>query len=161
MKDSHEHRDMQPQIRWECKPFTALSGTDVYALLKLRGEVFVVEQDCAFLDPDGLDPEAFHWLGWDNELLVAHQRCLPPGIPYVESSIGRIVTAPAQRGRNLGRELLHRGIAFNRERWPAHAIRLGAQSRLQRFYAALGFHVDGDAYMEDGIEHCYMLLPAQ
>lgn len=158
MENSRQHNDMQSTVKWECQAFGALTGSAVYAILTLRAEVFVVEQECAFLDPDGLDGEAFHWLGWDAGALVAYQRCLPPGTPYEESSIGRIVTAPAARGRALGRELVQRGIGFNASQWPDHAIRIGAQSRLQRFYESMGFVLTGKPYMEDGIEHVYMLL---
>ena len=147
-------------LRWYCRPFAELSVNELYALLRLRGEVFVVEQECAYLDPDGLDPAAWHYMGWDGDELVASQRCLPPGTPYAESSIGRIVTAPAQRGRSLGRELVTRGIAFNREQWPGHPIRIGAQARLSRFYESYGFVQVGEPYMEDGIEHVHMLLDA-
>jgi ElaA protein len=145
-------------LRWYSRAFSELSVVELYALLRLRGEVFVVEQECAYLDPDGLDPAAWHYMGWDGDELVASQRCLPPGTPYAESSIGRIVTAPARRGRNFGRELVARGIAFNREQWPGHPIRIGAQSRLAHFYESYGFHRVGDPYMEDGIEHVHMLL---
>lgn len=148
-----------PGLHWQCKPFPALSAPALYALLQLRGEVFVVEQACAYLDPDGLDPLAFHWLGWEEQRLVAHQRCLPPGTPYAgESSIGRIVVASPRRGRDLGRELLRRGIAFNRERWPAQPIRIGAQARLEGFYEEFGFQRCGEPYLEDGISHVHMRL---
>ena len=144
-------------VRWEYLAFDSLSPAALYALLKLRSEIFVVEQECVFLDPDGLDQDAFHCLGWEGSALVAYQRCLPPGIPYAESSIGRIVIDPRQRGRDLGRELVVRGIEFNARRWPGHPIRIGAQARLTRFYESLGFVVDGEMYMEDGIEHVNML----
>ena len=150
-----QRQDAQAGIVWECKAFPALTGAEVYALLRLR-----CQQDCAFLDPDGLDQAALHWLGWAGDELVAYQRCLPPGTPYAESSIGRIVTAGTWRGRDLGRELVRRGVAFNRRRWPGHAIRIGAQSRLRRFYEFFGFAVTGDEYMEDGIPHVHMLLAA-
>lgn len=152
-----EHKDGDA-LRWDCKRFNALSGAEVYALLALRAEVFVVEQNCAYLDPDGLDPVAMHWLAWSGEHLVAHQRCLPPDVPYEESSIGRIVTSPGWRGREIGRELVRRGIDFNRQQWPRHSIRIGAQARLTRFYESFGFRIAGDPYIEDGIEHVHMLL---
>jgi ElaA protein len=152
---------MHDQMRWECLPFPALSASRVYALLQLRGAVFVVEQECAYLDPDGMDQVAHHHLGWRGDTLVAYQRCLPPGIPYQgESSIGRIVVTPGARGGQLGRELVERGIAFNLARWTGHDIRIGAQSRLTRFYRSLGFVICSEPYLEDGIEHTEMLRRA-
>jgi len=148
-------------LHWECLSFAALSPENLYALLKLRGEVFVVEQACAYLDPDGLDPRAFHWMAWSGDTLLAYQRCLPPGTSYVDaSSIGRIVVAMPGRGSAVGRELVRRGIAFNRREWPGYPIRIGAQSYLENFYHSLGFVSGGDYYLEDGIEHVHMSLDA-
>jgi ElaA protein len=149
-----------PEGSWTCQPFEALSGRDVHDLLSLRAAVFVVEQDCVFQDPDDLDLHAHHFLLREAGRLLACQRCLPPGTPYEESSIGRIVVAPEARGRDLGRELVKRGIDFNRRTWPGYAIRIGAQSRLTRFYESLGFRSCEDHYMEDGIEHVHMVLSA-
>lgn len=146
---------------WEALPFDALDVHRLYAILALREAVFVVEQNCPYLDCDGLDPVAWHLLCRRGDTLLAYQRCLPPGTPYRESSIGRIIVPEAGRGRGLGRELVRRGIAFNRERWPGHAIRIGAQARLTAFYESLGFLVDGDVYDEDGIDHIHMVLPAR
>jgi ElaA protein len=152
---------MQNQTQWECLPFPALAATQLYALLQLRGAVFVVEQECAYLDPDGLDQAAHHHLCWRGDALVAYQRCLPPGIPYQDdSSIGRIVVAPGARGSQLGRELVERAITFNLAQWPGHDIRIGAQSRLTRFYRSLGFVICSGPYLEDGIEHTEMLRRA-
>ncbi|MEQ8262357.1 GNAT family N-acetyltransferase [Pseudohaliea sp.] len=146
--------------RWEALPFDALGVHRLYDILALRQAVFVVEQDCPYLDCDGLDAAAWHLFCHRRATLLAYQRCLPPGTPYRESSIGRIIVPEAGRGLGLGRELVRRGIAFNRERWPGHAIRIGAQARLTAFYESLGFTVDGDSYDEDGIEHIHMTLPA-
>lgn len=146
---------------WQCLRFEELAATAVYAMLKLRAEVFVVEQRCAYLDPDGLDAIAFHWLGWQADQLVAYQRCMAPGTPYAdESAIGRIVVNPRCRGQAMGRQLVEKGIVFNRSQWPAHPIRISAQSQLLRFYEHLGFISCDDHYLEDGIEHVHMLLPA-
>lgn len=150
---------MESTGTWSCLPFDELSGADVYDLLQLRAAVFVVEQECAYLDPDGDDREAWHWLYRDNERLLATQRCMPPGLSYPEySSIGRIVVDPAGRGLGLSRELVRRGIAFNFSQWPAQAIKIGAQAHLQALYESLGFVVVSDTYLEDGIPHLAMRL---
>lgn len=148
---------MQQNDGWSCKPFAQLTTDEVYDLLRLRAEIFVVEQDCAYLDPDGMDQAAWHWLYRENGRLLASERCLAPGTAYPhESSIGRVVVDRSGRGRQLGRELLLRGIEFNRARWPECAILIGAQSYLQQFYESLGFVVCSESYMEDGIPHLKM-----
>lgn len=145
---------------WTWHRFGELSAAELYRILQLRTEVFVVEQACAYLDPDGMDAAAWHCRYTEGGRLLAYQRCLPPGSAFDESSIGRIVVAPARRGTGLGRELVTRGIAFNQRHWPGHAIRIGAQSHLAAFYASLGFISEDDHYLEDGIEHVHMVLPA-
>jgi len=145
---------------WNWDRFDELSAAEIYRVLQLRAEVFVVEQECAYLDPDGMDASAHHCRYTGDGRLLAYQRCLPPGTAFDESSIGRIVVAPSQRGTGLGRELVLRGIAFNRHHWPGHAIRIGAQSHLAAFYTSLGFVSEHDHYLEDGIEHVHMVLSA-
>lgn len=125
-------------------------------MLQLRQAVFVVEQNCPYLDMDGLDQESLHILCWQGNDLLASQRCLPPGLSYPQSSIGRIVVSPKARGLQLGRELVQRGIDYNLKTWPNKGIRIGAQAHLQHFYASLGFVRDGDEYLEDGIAHIHM-----
>lgn len=144
---------------WTCLPFDALPGRDVYDILALRAAVFVVEQACPYQDPDGLDLCAWHFLYRRDGRLLAHQRCLPPGTAFAESSIGRVVVAAAARGEDLGRDLVRRGIAFNQATWPEQGIRIGAQAYLTDFYASLGFTSCNDHYLEDGIVHVHMLLP--
>ena len=118
-----------------------------------------MEQDCVYLDLDGLDQKSVHILCWEGETLLAVLRCLPPGLSYTQSSLGRIVTAAAARGRSLGRELVERGIAYNLQQWPESDVRIGAQAYLDEFYISLGFIMDGEPYMEDGIQHIHMNLP--
>lgn len=142
--------------QWQVSAFDALSPAQLYAVLQLRVAVFVVEQACIYQDLDGLDPQSLHMLCWRGETLVATQRCLPPGLDYPESAIGRIAVASSCRGTGLGRELVRRGIDYNLDHWPGSGIRIGAQSHLQRFYRELGFVAEGEEYLEDGIPHIHM-----
>ena len=155
-----------PAWSWTWGRFESLTSHDVYDLLALRSEVFVVEQDCVFLDADGADRDAWHLLARHDTAalrdgrapLAAYLRCIDPGARYMEPSIGRVVVAPAWRGTGLGRILMIEGIARSRTLWPGHAIRIGAQARLEHFYVSLGFVREGSPYDEDGIEHVGMVL---
>lgn len=145
---------------WMTRDFASLSPALLYAILRLRQAVFVIEQNCVYQDLDNLDQCGDHLFLLRGGELIAYQRCLPPGSAFAESSIGRIIVAPAARRERLGSHLVQRGIAHNQERWPDGPIRIGAQAHLQGFYAALGFRVTGELYLEDGIEHIHMLLDA-
>jgi ElaA protein len=131
---------------------------ELYKILRLRSEVFVVEQNCVFLDMDNKDPFCEHIMAWEGEDLVACARIVPPGISYVESSIGRIVSSPNVRGQGIGRELVKRSISLLYTLHGKTVIRIGAQYYLKKFYAEFGFGQAGDIYLEDGIEHVEMLL---
>lgn len=130
----------------------------LYAALRLRSQIFVVEQTCVFPDMDGLDPRCEHLcgIGAGGELL-AYARLLPPRLKYDEASIGRVVVAENARGRQLGRALMQNALAGCRARYPETAIRIGAQQRLEAFYASLGFVTVTEPYLEDGIWHVDML----
>jgi ElaA protein len=143
--------------QWQTLDFVQLGREQLYDILQLRQEVFVIEQDCVYLDLDGLDRQATHILCTQGEQLLAYQRCLPPGGSYAESSLGRIVVAPAARGLQLGRELVQRGIDYNLKQWPGSGIRINAQAYLRDFYAGLGFVPSGKEYEEDGIMHQQMV----
>lgn len=144
---------------WSCIPFGELTALQVYKILQLRSEVFVVEQECAYLDPDGMDLTVWHLLHCKDDQVLAYQRCIPPGVAYEgASALGRVVVAADARGGNLGRELVQRGITFNREKWPDHPLRIGAQAYLEKFYSALGFQQCSEPYLEDGIPHIHMEL---
>lgn len=147
--------------RWQTTAFNGLSNTELYQVLRLRQEVFAVEQASIYVDPDGLDLEAIHIACWKDDGLLAYQRCLPPGLQEPESTLGRIVVAPDARGLGLGKELVRRGISHNQQRWPGIDIRIHAQSYLERFYEELGFVTQGDEYSLDGIPHLEMVLKAQ
>ena len=145
-------------MNWQIAHFDDLTTRELYTVMHLRQEVFVVEQNCVYPDLDGLDLHAVHLLCWEDGELLAYLRCLKPGLSYPQSSIGRIVVSPAARGRDLGRELVTRGIAYNFQQWPDSDIRIGAQRYLEAFYCSLGFVTDGGPYIEDGIEHVHMNL---
>ncbi len=144
---------------FECRHFTEITAADLYAMLVLRSRVFVVEQACPYLDPDGLDVDAFHLFGWSDATrseLACGVRILAPGVSYAEPSIGRVVTAPEHRGEGLGRLLMERAMVECSQLYPG-PIRIGAQRYLERFYGSLGFRTVSEPYDEDGIEHVTML----
>ena len=145
-------------LRWQTANFDELSSRELYAALRLRQQVFAVEQTSIYVDPDGLDLDAIHIACWKASELLAYQRCLPPGLQEAESTLGRIVVAPAARGQDLGRELVRRGIEHNLLRWPQSNIRIHAQAHLEKFYNALDFVTDGGVFDLDGIPHLEMVL---
>ena len=146
-------------MNWAWLRFDELGVDNLYDALALRCRVFVLEQG-AFLDPDGVDRRSHHLLGRDDQgVLQAYLRVVDPGVKYAEPSIGRVITSPETRGTGLGRRLMAEGLVRCGAAWPAHGVRISAQSRLERFYAEFGFRRDGDDYIEDGIPHCEMLLP--
>lgn len=145
------------ELRWQTSPFAELDVHQLYAMLRLRQDVFIVEQECIYRDLDDLDQRATHMLCWRDQELLAYQRCLPPGLSYTQSSLGRITVAPEGRGLQLGRELVKRGIDYNSQQWPEQDIKIGAQAHLEDFYRSLGFKLAGEAYIEDGIPHIHMI----
>lgn len=147
-------------IQWEVKRFDDLSAAILYQLLRLRSEVFVVEQNCVFLDMDNKDQKCYHLLGWMDGQLVASTRLVPAGLSYDEMSIGRVVSSPAVRNKGLGRPLMEASISACYELWGKASIRIGAQQYLSKFYRSLGFEIAGEMYLEDGIPHVEMLKNA-
>jgi ElaA protein len=153
---------MHTPVAWRWRRFAEFTPAELYAVLAARSEVFVVEQQCRFLDADGHDAYAWHLLGWSGELAVvaAYLRLLEPGRRYAEPSIGRVLTTAPFRGRGLGREAMHHGLRQAAAQYPGCAVRVSAQARLEPFYARLGFRVISQPYQEDGIAHIDMLRPA-
>ncbi len=149
-------------LQWRCLPFAALSADTLYRLLRLRSEVFVVEQNCVFLDMDGLDAQCLHVLGEvvdaDGTVhLHASTRLVPPGLAFAEASIGRVVTAPAARGGGIGHALMNESVRLLEALWGPQPIRIGAQAHLEAFYNRHGFVSDNKPYIEDGIPHLEMI----
>lgn len=149
---------MNSSINWICKSFNELTTQELYVLLQLRSEVFVVEQNCAFQDMDNKDQKSMHLMGWQNDLLAAYTRLVPAGVSYEEMSIGRVVTSPKMRKSGAGRQLMQKSIESCYQLFGQGPIRIGAQLYLQRFYESFGFQQSSEVYLEDGIEHIEMLL---
>ena len=145
-------------MKFEFKSFSELNNDELYDILKLRSEIFVVEQDCVYNDLDGLDKQAVHqFLKKDGEI-VAYSRLLKPGTRFPEYSIGRVVVKASERGTGLGIQMMEEAKKFILNEWKATSIKISAQPYLQRFYENLGFKVVSDVYLEDGIPHFGMLL---
>lgn len=147
-------------LTWTTKPYHTLTLNELYTLLQLRSEVFVVEQSCAFQDIDGQDEAALHLLGHtDTGELAAYARLFEAGISYPEASIGRVVVSPRYRRYGLGRDLLRHAIAECAALFGEQPIQIGAQLYLKAFYESFGFRQHGEGYLEDGIPHIHMVRP--
>ena len=149
-------------MRWQWSRFDSLQLLELYTLIKLRQDVFVVEQACAYPDVDGEDPACWHLLGWKDGELMAYLRAFPPGHSgYPEVVIGRVIVSEALRGQGMGRVLMEEGHQRAEQCWGAHPIKLSAQAHLASFYGSLGYAVCGPGYDEDGIPHVPMRRPAE
>lgn len=148
-------------LQWIFKPFSELSVSELYDLLRLRSEVFVVEQHCVFLDMDNKDQACYHLLGYRDNLLAASTRIVPAGVAYPDYvSIGRVVSAPQVRGTGAGKELMEVSLQKIRELFGHVPVKIGAQLYLKKFYESFGFEICGPVYDEDGIDHVPMIRPA-
>lgn len=143
----------------ELKHFNELSLHELYEIMRLRQEVFIVEQECPYIDADRQDQQAYHLILKDGEAYAAYARLLPKGISYPDyASIGRVISAPAYRGSGKGRQVMEIAIGHCQRMWPHDAIKIGAQVYALPFYEALGFVGTGENYLEDGIPHQKMIL---
>ena len=145
------------ELRWQWYGWSEMSADVLHAFLRLRGNVFVVEQNCVFHEVDGLDPKCDHLCGWLGGELVAYLRLLPPGLKSPEAALGRVVVAAAHRRKGHSRAAVGRGLARSTERYPGKPIRIQAQAHLAPFYETLGFTRAGAEYVEDGIAHVDMV----
>ena len=145
-------------ITWYHKHFNDLTTKELYQMLQLRNEVFIVEQNCPFQDLDDKDFKSFHLMGFDtdSQKIVAYTRIVPAGISYTEASIGRVVTSSRARGEGIGKVLMEKSIQLLEELYGGVSIRIGAQYYLKKFYESFGFQAFGEIYLEDGIEHILM-----
>ncbi len=146
-------------ISFRCKTFHELTAPQLYSIMALRQEVFIVEQNCAYLDADGKDLKGYHLTGYDDDgKLVAYARLLPKGVSYENFvSIGRIVTSPSIRGTGAGQQLMKEAINSMESLFPGESIKIGGQSYLRNFYESFGFVVSGEEYLEDDIPHLPMV----
>ena len=147
-------------ITWTYKHFTELTTKELYQILTLRSLVFVVEQNCVYLDLDQKDCNCWHLCGWEAEEVVSYARVLAPGVSYEEASIGRVITSPNHRKKGYGIALMQEAIQKTRAQFNTTRIKIGAQCYLMNFYESFGFHVSSEEYMEDGIPHIEMQLDA-
>ena len=145
------------KIVWSLKKFDALSALELYEILKLRSEVFVVEQNCVFLDMDDKDQFAHHLQGRIEGNLAAVVRILPPGLAYTEPSIGRVVSSPQFRRKGVGIALMNTAIEETIALYGAGNIKIGAQLYLKKFYENFGFKQCSETYLEDDIPHIKMI----
>ncbi len=144
-------------INWTVKTFENLTPNELYAILRLRSEVFVVEQNCVFLDMDNKDQFSIHLMGWHENNLVAYTRLIAPQLVYENMSIGRVVTSSFYRRAGIGKELMKVSIEKCYELFGKGEIKIGAQLYLKKFYENFGFIQSGEVYDEDGIDHIEMI----
>ncbi|MBE0451707.1 MAG: GNAT family N-acetyltransferase [Clostridia bacterium] len=144
---------------WKFHRFHELDPKTLYEILKLRVNVFIIEQNCFYHELDDKDYYATHMCGYDGEnRLIAYLRILDPGISFDEVSIGRVVVAPEVRGDGIGRKLMLDALEYAKEAYDSPVIRISAQAYLQDFYESVGFVPASEIYLEDDIPHMDMLF---
>ena len=140
------------------KTFTELTNEELYGILRLRAEVFVVEQNCVYQDLDGKDQKSMHFFAVDQGEVVGCVRLMPRGLRFEEAALGRVVMKKTYRGTGLSNQLIQSAIDFAATDWREHNLRISAQAHLQKFYGRFGFRTVSDEYLEDGIKHVEMIL---
>ena len=144
------------EITFKIKRFNELSTVELYSLLQLRSEVFVVEQNCVYQDVDGKDDKAIHVLGYLDNELASYSRIFDKGVYFEEASIGRVVVSPKHRDKKLGHDLMQVSIAAVEEHFNETNITISAQEYLKKFYESHGFIQTSEMYLEDDIPHIQM-----
>ncbi|MFD2760079.1 GNAT family N-acetyltransferase [Lentibacillus juripiscarius] len=144
-------------MEWYIKTFGELSNEELYAILKLRVEVFVVEQDCPYPELDDYDQASVHYFLKVNNEIAANVRIVPAGTKYSEASIGRVVVNPTFRGCGYGQEIMRKAIDYTATVLAEPRIKIQGQEYLERFYTELGFKKISESYLEDGIPHIDMI----
>ena len=153
-------------IQFTCKPFADLTVYELYDIMALRQEIFVIEQNCPYLDADGKDLKGWHLMGrqifkenTEGGVLVVYTRLLPKGVSYDDyASIGRVVSSASVRGSGAGKILMQHSIEMMEKLFPNDPVKIGAQTYLLKFYESLGFESTGEEYLEDDIPHTTMIL---
>lgn len=145
------------ELTIEVKKFSDLSVAELYDILQLRSEVFVVEQDCVYQDIDGKDAEALHVIGTKNSRIVAYTRCFGPGYYFPEAAIGRVIVKQSERTHGFGHEIMETSARAIEDHYNTSRIKLSAQQYLIKFYESHGYQTIGEGYLEDGIPHIAML----
>jgi len=145
-------------MEWKILPFEELTLMELHDILKIRVDVFVVEQECAYEEVDGNDPKCYHLVHYRNGKLACTARIAPAGVVYAETSIGRVITSASERKNGLGNTLMEHCIKFCAEKLGAETIKIAAQLYLKNFYENLGFEKISDTYIWDGIDHIDMRL---
>lgn len=143
---------------WHLKPFDALTTKELYAILYERTNVFVVEQNCPYLEVDGKDEASYHLFKEEDGVIVAYLRILPPGVSYEQASLGRVLVKQTHRGQGIAQQLVQKGIDFVHASLGEKTIKIQAQAYLRDFYGSFGFEAISDVYLEDDIPHIDMLL---
>jgi ElaA protein len=143
-------------MKYHTKTFSELTTKELYEILKLRADVFVVEQNCPYPDPDGKDQKAIHVMGLVGEELAAYARCFAPGYYFKECAIGRVVVSGKFRGKEYGKEIMKESVRQCETKYNAKEILVSAQKYLEKFYNELGFIAEGEVYLEDNIPHIKM-----
>lgn len=143
---------------WHIKKFEHLSLDELYDILKMRSEIFVVEQECVYLDVDGKDKNVFHLFLKENKKILAYCRILPRGIAYEEASIGRVIVNKNFRKEKLGETLMIKAISYLKDVLKEKEIKIQAQAYLRSFYKKFGFQEISEEYIEDGIPHIDMKM---
>lgn len=149
---------MEGKVVWHYKIFEELTAKELYQIIQLRNEVFVIEQDCIYQDADGKDFKCGHLWATIQDEVVAYSRIVPKGVSYEnEPSIGRVVSSEKHRGLGLGKQLIANSIEVVENRFFTSSIRISAQLYLKAFYESFGFEQVSEAYLEDDIPHIEML----
>ena len=145
-------------MNWQLKQFNELSAFEIYKILQLREEVFIIEQNCIYQDIEDTDLIAHHLFAIKNDVCIAYARLIPPGIKYKDCSIGRVVVKKSERLNAFGKELMKQAITSLKNLFPNQSITISAQLYLKNFYQDFGFEAIGEPYMEDDIPHIKMTL---
>jgi len=144
-------------MQYIIKKYEILTNTELYKILQLRQEIFIIEQACIYPDIDGLDENAHHLMALDEGNLIGSLRILEKGVTFEDASIGRVVVSASSRGKGVAKEMMLQAIDFIQNKWKETRIKISAQTYAIPFYQGVGFEVASGEYLEDGIPHVDMV----